>query len=365
MNNNSIFKKFNGKFQDRLLPEYFINRSNLFSEIVSRTHDHFWDPNDPIYIDFSQTFPLLEKPIMPFETVPELCSSLANKLTATQQIAFANDSTHWWLSGFLCGEEGALEPAISLCKTLHNPDAVEFATNQAREEARHVTAFTNYIQSRWNEPLPPSTAFQELLNDIVSSEFIHRKIVGMQILVEGLAMGFMASLYGKSNDPVLVRLAQLVMTDEVFHHKAGKLWATYGLPDLTEEEKTDAEDWAYECFQKLMFNVFNPTQKFHLYAKYGFDVEEVRIALRAVYTEDVRRQEIQDNLSVFRLVIKTLLTSGIVTDRTRAMYEKWINLSSIQADQSKSIEDIITSDGLAFLKRVNESRKKQNHQVRT
>ena len=360
MSKNSIFNEFQGDFGNRLFPDYFINRTDIFSDLISKTHDHFWDPNDPIYIDFSQNFSLSEKAIMPFETVPELCSSLKDRLSISQQIEFSNDSTHWWLSGFLCGEEAALATAISLCNSFENPDAIEFAANQAREEARHISAFSNYIQSRWGKPCPPSTAFAQLLSDIVNSEFIHRKIVGMQILVEGLAMGFMASLYKNSNDPVLSRLAQLVMTDETFHHKAGKIWSTYGLPELTQSERNDAEDWALICFQKLMFNVFNPTQKIDIYHKFGFEVDEVRGALKKVYTKETRRSEIQDSFSVFRLVIKTLLTSGIVTERTSEHYAIWVDLSSFEIDIDESVEDMIAADGLNYLMSINKYRKNKN-----
>jgi len=301
---------------------------------------------------------------MPFETVPELCSPLVARLSPRQQIEFANDSTYWWLSSFLNGEQGALAMALSLSEKMQDSAVVEYAVNQAREEARHVTAFTNYLITRWGVPLPPAPAFAGLLKDIVESEVPYRQIVGMQVLVEGLAMGFMASLHGKSNDPVLVRLAQLVMTDETFHHKAGKIWAAHGLPELTVSEKEDAEDWALSCFHTLMFNVFNPSQKAQLYAKYGFTVDEVRSALRASYTAETRRREMQDSIGVFRLVIKTLLSSGIVTDRTRLLYEKWVDVESLNDDGKSPVEDVIAMDGIAFLKEVNRERKSRGRSAR-
>jgi hypothetical protein len=356
----SPFRPFSGTFRDRLAPDYFAEKSSVFSRLVSRTHDHFWDPADPAYIDFTTPFDMAVKSVMPFETVPELRTRVAEQLTPSQRIAFANDSAYWWLSGFLHGEQGALYMAVSLCESLRDPGVIEYAANQAREEARHVTAFTNYIESRWGAPLPVNPVFQKLLTDIVTADKIHRKIVGMQVLVEGLAMGFMAQLYKSSNDPVLVRLAQLVMTDETFHHKAGKLWAEHSLPDLSPEDSDDAEDWALQCFQGLMFNVFNPSQKQNLYRKYGLDMETVREQLRGIYTEEARRQEMSDTYSVFRILVRTLMGSGIVTGRTRAEYSKWVDLDALGGDAADPVEDAITADGLAFLKSVND-RKKHRH----
>ena len=357
------FRPFSGAFENRLVPAYFVDRSNVLTDFVSRTHDHFWDPSDQDYIDFNAPFDMQVQSVMPFDTVPELRSRVADQLTPAQRVAFANDSAHWWLSGFLHGEQGALYTALSLCGSLHDPGVVEYAANQAREEARHVLAFTKYIQSRWGAPARVNPVFEKLLSNIVTADKIHRKIIGMQVLVEGLAMGFMAQLYKRANDPVLVRLAQLVMTDETFHHKAGKLWAEYALPDLSVDDRNDAEDWALQCFHGLMFNVFNPSQKQHIYKKYGLEVELVRTELRAVYTDDARRQEMSDTYSVFRILVKALVGSGIVTDRTCAEYGKWVNLEALNRDASDAVEDSITADGLAFLKSINDHKKHQHKPV--
>lgn len=350
----TAFRPFFGTFDDRLSPGYFTDRTDVFSGIVGKTHDHFWNPDDRKYIDFSTPFDIESNPVMPFEMIPELSSGLGDSLSNPQKIRLANDSAHWWLSGFLHGEQGALSTALSLIDKVQDPGAVEFLVNQAREEARHVNAFTQYIASRWGAPLAVNPVFGRLLNAIVSSPMIHRQIVGMQILVEGLAMGFMAALYTKANDPVLVRLAQLVMTDEVFHHKAGKMWAEVELQNLSPEDRCDAEDWALQCFQALMFNVFNPSQKSSLYAPYGWTVEQVGDSVRQSYTSDTRRKELSEEASVFRVVIRTLLGSGIVTERTKVEYERWINFASIDGEGAASIESAITSGGLALLEKLNQ-----------
>lgn len=351
------FRAFQGSFPDRLTPGFFLDRSDIFTDIVARTHDHFWDPNDSAYIDFDVPFDMSGRSIMPLEMVPEMRSGIAQKLTPQQRISFANDSAHWWLSGFLHGEQGALYLAVSLCESLRDPNAIEYATNQAREEARHVSAFTRYIQSRWGAPLPVNPVFGALLTDIVTAQQIHRKLIGMQVLVEGLAMGFMAQLYQKANDPVLVRLAQLVMTDETFHHRMGKLWTQYGLPELCEEDRNDAEDFALECFQSLVFKVFNPEQKQDLYQKYGLATDEVRAELQNIYADQARRDEMANSYSVFRLLVRTLVGSGIVTERTRGDYGRWVDLDTLGTEADHPVEDVITAEGLAFLKTVNAKRK--------
>ena len=53
---------------------------------------------------------------------------------------------------------------------------------------------------------------------------------------------------------------QLVMTDEAFHHKFGKIWADRTVPKLSREEHDIIEDWAAHCFQTLLFNLVAPVR---------------------------------------------------------------------------------------------------------
>lgn len=347
------FYPFDGGFSERLEPGYVGKRDTVFEHTVALTDAHFWDPHDTDYIDFQIPFDLNAAAIIPFETVPELCCAATSHFTPRQKIEFANDSLHWWLSGFLYGEQGALSLSLDLCGLLGSPGAVEYAANQAREEARHIAAFSAYIRARWGAPLPVSPAFRELLCSIVHAEKIHRKIIGMQVLVEGLAMGFMASLYHKATDPVLVRLAQLVMADETFHHKAGRLWAKRDFPALSDGDRQDAEEWALKCFESLMFNVFNPSQKHLLYTKHGLDPEQVRLHLREYYTDDVRRKEMSEQTGVLRIVVKALFQSGVVTERTRARYMQWVDVNELRSTTGKEAEEMIAEAGLTFLETVN------------
>ncbi len=147
-------------------------------------------------------------------------------------------------------------------------------------------------------------------------------MVGMQMLVEGLAMGAFATLYAKSNDPLLRHLCQLVMTDEAFHHKFGKIWADRTVPNShAGGARTSIEDWAAECFQTLLFNLANPEQKKVIYAR-------VRARLGAgaqtsmLKQPDGRRtaaRPCRNRHNIFRVLIKTLLKAGIITDRTQGL----------------------------------------------
>ncbi|MBL0900147.1 MAG: ferritin-like domain-containing protein, partial [Reyranella sp.] len=200
-------------------------RTDAFDGIISATHDHFWDPFDRAYIDFDQPFDMSKTPIVPLDMIVELRSAVADRLDDGQKIQLANDVTHWSVSNLLHGEQGALSLSASLCHILLDPGAQEYAANQAREEARHVAGFTRYIQKRWGQPLPVGKTIATVLGDLVSTPEVYKKIVGMQMLIEGLAMGSFATFNAKTNDPVLRRLGQLGLADKAVHHPFGATWA--------------------------------------------------------------------------------------------------------------------------------------------
>ena len=336
------------------------DRSEDFDKIISATHDHFWDPLDAKYIDFSEKFDIENKLLMPEEFLPEIQCPSVMKLDKKSKIKLANESVRWQMSSILHGEQGALNLSASLCHILKDQGAQEYAANQTREEARHVTGFAKYIKSRWGKPLPVGQTLGDLLTELVNAPEVYKKIVGMQILVEGLAMGAFATIYQHSHDPVLVKLMQLVMTDEAFHHKFGKIWADKTIPKLDEKEQNIIEDWAANCFQILLFNLVNPEQKKIIYEQFGLDWQQVLNELHEIISDDTRREAMSDSTNIFRVLVKTLLKAGIITDRTKDFYSVYVNLDELNAEGDRMVGDDIADEGLEYLKEINFKNPKRN-----
>ena len=340
-------------FPAMLEVERYGRRSTAFDRIISATHDHFWDPLDGKYIDFDQPFDLDAEMVLPEDFFVIFRTRIGDAMSREQKIKFASQSARWQISSILHGEQGALALSASLCHILKDPGAQEYAANQTREEARHVTAFSKYIQARWGTPLPCGATLQTLLTEIVLAPEVYKKIVGMQMLVEGLAMGAFATLYQKSNDPLLVKLCQLVMTDEAFHHKFGKIWADRTVPKLTAEEHNAVEDWAVECFQTLLFNLVNPEQMQVVYASVGIDWQDARAAIMEAFTDDDRREQMKRSSNIFRVLVKTLLNAGIITDRSKSFYGMYIDMDELKREGDRMVGDDIAEDGIRFLQSVN------------
>ena len=341
--------------------ERYGKRSTAFDKIISATHDHFWDPLDKKYIDYDTPFDMTKDSVLPLDQIIELQLPIADGMSHEQKIAFANESSRWFISSILHGEAGALALSASLCHILKDPGAQEYAANQTREEARHVTGFSKYVETRWGKPAPVGDTLGNLLTEMVLAPEVYKKIVGMQMLVEGLAMGAFASLYRYSNDPLLRHLCQLVMTDEAFHHKFGKIWADRTVPKLNEEERNRIEDWAATCFQTLLFNLAVPEQKKHMYAQFGMDWKVVQEQLVASRTDEKRRNAMRSSTSIFRVLIKTLLKGGIISDRTKAFYAVYVDMDELRKEGDEMIGDKIAEDGIEFLKTLNFGQKTGKH----
>ncbi|RYH05043.1 MAG: ferritin-like domain-containing protein, partial [Alphaproteobacteria bacterium] len=156
-------------FESMLDLDRYGARSTAFDKIISATHDHFWDPLDKKYIDFDEPFDIENVAMTPEEMSPVLkLPYVAQTLTdPKERIAFINNMQLWNFSSILHGEQGALNLSASLCHVLLDQGAQEYAANQTREEARHVTAFAKYIKARWGRPVECGAALKALLVEII------------------------------------------------------------------------------------------------------------------------------------------------------------------------------------------------------
>jgi len=336
--------------------ERYPRRSDAFDGIIGQTHDHFWDPHNPAYLDFATPFDLERDTIMPLARFPELNCAATEHLDARTKIRLANQIQHWTMSNILHGEQGALSLSASLCDILLDPGAQEYAANQAREEARHVAAFSRYIAARWGTPYPVGPVLGEFLAEIVASPIVYKKLIGMQMLLEGLAMGAFAGVHAHTNDKLLKRLVQLVMTDEAFHHKFGKIWADRTIPRLSRDEHERVEDWAAQVFEMLLFNLSSLAQRAYIYEAFGLDVKVLRESVRESFAGG-RKNSLREGTNIFRVLVKTLLKAGIITDRTIHIYAAWVDTNELDAEGDTMVGDAIAAEGIEYLRAINAKRR--------
>ena len=342
-------------FESMLELDRYNNRSTAFDKIISATHDHFWDPLDKRYIDFDEPFDMENEMLLPEDMVVSLQTKYVSDRLSDRKdrVRFVNQFALRSFSSILHGEQGALNLSASLCHVLKDQGAQEYAANQTREEARHVTAFAKYIKARWGKPVECGPTLKALLVDIIGSPEVYKKIIGMQMLVEGLAMGAFATFFKVTNDPLCKKLMQLVMTDEAFHHKFGKIWADRTIPHQTEKEHEVIELWAAQCFQTLLFNLVGPTQQRSLYEEFGLDPDVVIAELATIITDESRREGMKEQANIFRVLVKTLLNAGIITDRTKGFYAMYVDMEELKSEGDTMVGDAIAEEGIRYLQEIN------------
>ena len=342
-------------FESMLELDRYNARSTAFDKIISATHDHFWDPLDPKYIDFDEPFdmenePMIDEAQQPLLRLPYIAETLKDP---KEKVRFINYMQLRNFSSILHGEQGALNLSASLCHVLKDQGAQEYAANQTREEARHVTAFARYIKARWGRPTECGAALKSLLIEIIEAPEVYKKVVGMQMLVEGLAMGAFANGYKNNRDPLARKLFQLVMTDEAFHHKFGKIWADRTIPKLTQQEHEIIEDWAAHCFQVLLFNLVSPSEQRDLYEEFGLDPERVVADIVQRRKERDPNRKFTGETNIFRVLVKTLLNAGLITDRTRGFYAMYVDMDELAGEGERMVGDDIAEDGIRYLQAIN------------
>ncbi len=342
-------------FESMIELDRYEKRSTAFDKIISATHDHFWDPLDKKYIDFDEPFDLENEALQPEDQIFALqVPYVREHLERTGlKVKFINEMTLWSFSSILHGEQGALNLSASLCHVLKDQGAQEYAANQTREEARHVTAFAKYIKSRWGRPRPCGQTLKALLVEIIQAPEVYKKIIGMQMLVEGLAMGAFAAGYKFNRDPLARKLFQLVMTDEAFHHKFGKIWADRTVPRMSEEERNTVEDWAAHCFQSLLFNLGSPQQQAQMYQEFGLDPAKVMEGLIELRSDTRLRERLKESTNIFRVLIKTLVKAGLITNRTRAFYATYVDMDELFGEGDRMVGDDIAEEGIKYLQEIN------------
>ncbi|MDP3852699.1 ferritin-like domain-containing protein [Phenylobacterium sp.] len=342
-------------FESMLELDRYNARSTAFDKIISATHDHFWDPLDKKYIDFDEPFDMENEMLLPEDMIISMSTNyVSNHLSDWKtRVRFVNQSALRSFSSILHGEQGALNLSASLCHVLKDQGAQEYAANQTREEARHVTAFAKYIKARWGRPVECGPTLKALLIDIIGSPEVYKKIIGMQMLVEGLAMGAFATFFNNIKDPTGKKLLQLVMTDEAFHHKFGKIWADRTIPKLSEAEHEIIETWAAHCFQTLLFNLVAPTQQRDLYEEFGLDPDKVIAEMAEIMNDDQRRENMKEQTNIFRVLVKTLLNAGIITDRTKAFYATYVDIEELRGEGDRMVGDDIAEEGIKYLQEIN------------
>ena len=225
---------------------------------------------------------------------------------------FFRDLNSWGTSQFLHGEQGALLVASQLASCAPTFNAKLYAASQTFDEARHVEAFNKYIQTRLKRSWPIGRALKGLLDKILTDPRWDLKFIGMQVVIEGLALAAFQAAKDSTSDPVYKQMLEYIIRDEARHVTFGINYLTDFVQTLSEEEQLDRAKFALEACTVSR----NRLRAYDVWEKYGMDLE---------YTDDYQKENVfqtqfQDVL--FSRIMPNLKKIGLLREELVPEYEK-------------------------------------------
>ena len=283
--------------------------------------------NGSIDLDWSNSLKKGEPPIKA-ELIARMEGPLA-ALPEEERLEYMRHDQAWTLSQFLHGEQGAMLVASQLVSCAPTYQAKLYAASQTFDEARHVEVFARYIKEIHGIEYPINKSLKALIDKILSDERWDLKFIGMQIIIEGLALAAFQTTKETSNCPLLRQLVHYVIRDEARHVTFGVNYLQEFLETLSEEEVEDRAMFAYEACVVMRARIINT----ELPARwFGMSEEEI---LEMVVNDDT--QDMFNNM-LFSRVMPNLKKIGLLTDKVLPLYEK-LNLTSyIEAESDFEID---------------------------
>jgi hypothetical protein len=161
------------------------------------------------------------------------------------------ENQNWMLSQFLHGEQGALLCTAKIVETVPWIDAKYYAATQVMDEARHVEVFSRYLDEKLSGHYPINAHLGLLLDDIIGDRRWDMTYLGMQIMVEGLALAAFGFIHSMTQEPLLKQLLRYVMADEARHVAFGVLSLQEHYAQLTDAELRERQEFAFEAAVRM------------------------------------------------------------------------------------------------------------------
>ena len=175
-----------------------------------------------------------------------------HKLNEQEWAELGVESLNWSLSQFMHGEQGALLCTAKIVETVPWIDAKYYAATQVVDEARHVEVFAQYLDQKMGGiNYPCNTHLGLLLDDILEDSRWDMTYLGMQIMVEGLALAAFGFMHETTEEPLLKKLLRYVMSDEARHVAFGVLSLQEVYQELTVAELRDRQEFAFEAALRM------------------------------------------------------------------------------------------------------------------
>jgi hypothetical protein len=249
-------------------------------------------------------------------------------LSPDQSVNMQLEINSWMISQFLHGEQGALLATAKIVMAAPDEEAKWYAANQVADEARHVEVYHRYLTEKLGCSYEVNRHLQSLLDDIIGDSRWDMTYLGMQIMVEGLALAAFGLMKVQMPDePLIQDITTRIMQDEARHVAFGVL----SLEDiyrnqLTSSELREREDFVIEATHLMRDRLLME----QVYERLGWDVPVwVEWAKHTPFMTGFRQM-------LFSKIVPNLKRLGLLTPRVREEYGK-LGLLAFENDPDSTI----------------------------
>jgi hypothetical protein len=247
--------------------EYDDHRDRLLS-LYERGKTRQWNTNERI--DWSIDVDVESEEFMPEHYVPIFGSPTWQRLSDRERNNVRHHYAAWLTSQFLHGEQGALICAARTVETVPDLDAKFYGATQVMDEARHVETYARYLREKLQLAYPINSHLKELLNQTLSDSRWDMTYLGMQIMIEGVALAAFSMVRDFTEEPLGRAINAYVMQDEARHVAFGLLALQDAYTDLTAAECEEREEFVVEASYLLKDRFLSE----EVWEAMGFDVTE-------------------------------------------------------------------------------------------
>ena len=224
--------------------DYAAGREKLL-KLYQKGKDLQWDSDKRI--DWSREIDLDNPLGVPDSFIPIYGSSTWERLGEKERANVRRHMAAWQFSQFLHGEQGALICTAKIVQTVPMVDSKFYAATQVMDEARHVETYSRYLREKIDLAYPMNPHLAELLAQVIRDSRWDMTYLGMQVMIEGVALGAFGTIRDNAIEPTAREVNAYVMQDEARHVAFGLLALRGYYPQLTEKEREEREEFCSEA----------------------------------------------------------------------------------------------------------------------
>jgi hypothetical protein len=242
----------------------------------------------------------------------------------------------WMNSQFLHGEQGALICAAKVVQTVPDIDSKFYAATQVMDEGRHVETYSRFLREKLGMAYPINPHLKALLDDVIRDPRWDMTYLGMQVMIEGVALAAFSMIRDFSNEPLSKAVNTYVMQDEARHVAFGRLALRDFYPQISEAERNEREEFVVEA-SYLLRNRFLAEE---VWATLGLPVQEcMEYVEKAQLMAEFRKM-------LFSRIVPTVKDLGLFGEKVQRAFEDMgvIQFQDVNPDDLSAADEEIAQE---------------------